>query len=283
MIIWIASYPKSGNTWLRSLLSTYYFSKDGSFDFNLLNTIKSFPNASYFKNYSDKFSNPEDTSKYWIEEQNKINNKDKKLFFFKTHMAMCKIDNNSFTDNKNSLAGIYILRDPRNVITSLSHYYQISLDEAYKFMTDDKKAIIEKVGQRYLGFQAIFSWKSNVKSWVENKKFPVFVIKYEDLIDDAYLTFKKVIDFINKISNLESTFNKEKGANSVKNTNFNILQKLESNYGFKETITSNKTKKKIKFFNLGGKNDFKKILPQDIKAKLDFEYRKELKNFNYIR
>ena len=109
------------------------------------------------------------------------------------------------------------------------------------------------------------------------------VIKYEDLIDDTYLTFKKVIDFINKISNFESTFNKEKGKNSVKNTNFNILQKLESNYGFKEAITSNKTKKKIKFFNLGEKNDFKKILPQDIKTKLDFEYRKELKNFNYIR
>ena len=80
MIIWIASYPKSGNTWLRSLLSSYYFSKDGSFDLNLLDKIKSFPNASYFKNYSDKFSNPEDTSKYWIEEQNKIN-KEKKNYF----------------------------------------------------------------------------------------------------------------------------------------------------------------------------------------------------------
>ena len=86
MIIWIASYPKSGNTWLRSLLSSYYFSKDGSFDLNLLDKIKSFPNASYFKNYSDKFSNPEDTSKYWIEEQNKIN-KDKKLILIGSSMG----------------------------------------------------------------------------------------------------------------------------------------------------------------------------------------------------
>ena len=73
-------------------------------------------------------------------------------------------------------------------------------------MTDDKRAIVEKVGQRYLGFQALFSWKTNVKSWVENKKFPVLVLKYEDLIDDTYLTFKKVIDFINKISNLGKYF-----------------------------------------------------------------------------
>ena len=40
MIIWIASYPKSGNTYLRSFLASYYFSKDGKFDFNLLNNIK---------------------------------------------------------------------------------------------------------------------------------------------------------------------------------------------------------------------------------------------------
>ena len=283
MIIWIASYPKSGNTWLRSLLSSYYFSKDGSFDLSLLDKITSFPNANFFKNYPDKFSNPEDTSRYWIKEQEKINSKEKKLFFLKTHMALCKINNNSFTDNINSLAGIYVLRDPRNVITSISHHYQISLDKAYEFMTDDKRAIIEKVGQRYLGFQPLFSWKSNVKSWVENKKFPVLVIRYEDLIDDTYLTFNKIIDFINKISNLENYFDKEKGKNSVKNTNFNILQKLESDHGFKEALTSSTTKNKIKFFNLGEKNDFNEILPKYIQAKLNIELEKELKSFRYIK
>jgi len=261
MIIWIASYPKSGNTWLRSLLASYYFSQDGSFDLSLLDRITSFPNANYFKNYTDKFSNPEDTSKYWIEEQKKINSKGKKLFFLKTHMAICKINNNSFTDNLNSLAGIYILRDPRNVISSISHHYQISLDKAYDFMTDDKRAIVEKVGQRYLGFQPLFSWKSNVKSWVENKKFPVFMIRYEDLIDDTYLTFNKVINFINKISNLENTFDKDKGKNSVKNTKFKILQKLESNHGFKEALISPTTKKKLNFLTLEEKMTIIKFYP----------------------
>ena len=82
MIIWLASYPKSGNTWLRALLSNYYFSNDGSFNFNLLKEIDSFPSPRYFKNYPDKFINPEDTSKYWIKEQEKIN-KQKKIFFLK--------------------------------------------------------------------------------------------------------------------------------------------------------------------------------------------------------
>ena len=48
MIIWIASYPKSGNTYIRSFLSAYYFSKDGEFEFDLLKNIKQFQNTEFF-------------------------------------------------------------------------------------------------------------------------------------------------------------------------------------------------------------------------------------------
>ena len=49
MILWLASYPKSGNTWLRALLSSYYYSKNGDFDFKMLNKIQGFPAIKYFK------------------------------------------------------------------------------------------------------------------------------------------------------------------------------------------------------------------------------------------
>lgn len=48
MIIWIASYPKSGNTWVRSLISSYYFTKDGNFDFSLLSNIDQYPQQKFF-------------------------------------------------------------------------------------------------------------------------------------------------------------------------------------------------------------------------------------------
>ena len=70
MIIWLASYPKRGNTWLRALLSSY-FSSNGDFNLKMLENIKSFPTEDNFKNYKDKFNNPGDTSKYWISEQEK--------------------------------------------------------------------------------------------------------------------------------------------------------------------------------------------------------------------
>ena len=73
MIIWLASYPKSGNTWLRSLIASYYFSKNGSFDFKLLDNIDQFPSAQFFRDKTDSFLTPEDTSNLWLSEQEKIN------------------------------------------------------------------------------------------------------------------------------------------------------------------------------------------------------------------
>ena len=64
MIIWIASYPKSGNTWLRALISTYFFSKDGIYNQNLLKNIDQFPTSTYFEEYHHDKNIPGDTCKY---------------------------------------------------------------------------------------------------------------------------------------------------------------------------------------------------------------------------
>ena len=230
MIIWLASYPKSGNTWLRSLIANYYFSETGDFNFELLEKIDSFPSNKYFRKYLDKFDQPHDTSRYWIKEQEKIN-QSKGLKFFKTHNALCKIDGNQFTNKENTLGVIYIVRDPRNIISSLSNHYQISVDEAFQFMTDEKRGIVSKEKERFLGFQALFSWKLNQKSWVNNKLYPVLTVRYEDLQSDALNTFKQVINFIHEISKSDEKFNKEKALKCIRNCNFNNMKKLEDEKG----------------------------------------------------
>ena len=68
MIIWIASYPKSGNTYVRSFLSAYYFSKDGEFSFDLLKNIKQFPNVEFFEK---PFNGVDEASKNWLNAQKK--------------------------------------------------------------------------------------------------------------------------------------------------------------------------------------------------------------------
>ena len=137
MIIWLASYPKNGNTWLRSLISAYYYTSDGIFlgDQQLTN-ISQFPVKEHFNSFNYDQRKPGDTIRLWVAAQEKINS-DKKIRFFKTHNALVKIGKNDFTDRKNTLGGIYIVRDPRNVIDSMSRHFQINKDKALKTMQDE--------------------------------------------------------------------------------------------------------------------------------------------------
>ena len=69
MFIWLASYPKSGNTLLRSMLASYFFSKDGIFNFDLIKNIKQFPNIALFKNLGIDIKNEKEVIKNYIKVQ----------------------------------------------------------------------------------------------------------------------------------------------------------------------------------------------------------------------
>ena len=86
MIIWIASYPKSGNTLLRSMLSAYFFSKDGFYNFDLIKNIKQFPNITLFKNLDIDIRNETAVIKNYIKVQEKFNIKNS-VQFCKTHSS----------------------------------------------------------------------------------------------------------------------------------------------------------------------------------------------------
>ena len=280
MIIWLASYPKSGNTWLRSLLASYYFSKDGDFNFSLLKNIDQFPSYDHFKNYNKIFTNPTDTTEFWLEEQEKINS-DNKIKLFKTHNALCKINGNSFTNSKNTLGAIYVVRDPRNVITSLANHYEINLDQAFEFMTTEQKGIIQKKGNSYVGFVALFSWIFHQASWINNKLFPTLVIRYEDLQNETFVTFSKVINFIDNLSKSKHHFNTEKAKKSIQSCDFEKLKKLEINEGFNESPISKKDNSRINFFKLGKDNNYKKLLNKDLITKMNLKFKDEIKKYNY--
>ena len=283
MIFWIASYPKSGNTWLRTLISAYYYSKNGIFNQSTLKNIGQFPEKRHFVDFNYDSRNVTDTAKFWIKSQEKIN-KDKKIKFFKTHNTFGKVNDCDFTNKDNTAGCIYIVRDPRNVITSLENHYEMDHETSLKWMTNSKNYIydvrnVEKDG--YSDFQFISSWSMNYKSWNIQKKIPIKIIKYEDLLKETFVVFKDIVEFINKTLNIKEKINKDKLKNTVNSTCFNKLKKEEKKIGFIEAVPSKKNGEKIPFFNLGPDNDWKKILDLDRQKRLTNVFKEDLIKLGY--
>lgn len=282
MIIWIASYPKSGNTWLRSLISSYFFTQDGVFDQNKLKFIDQFPIQKYLNLFSYEKKIPGETAKYWIEAQRKINS-EKKIKFFKTHNFLGSFNNYEFTNKENTLGAIYIVRDPRNVITSLKNHYDINYDDALDFIKSERKFIYDFNKENdYSDFQLISSWENNYQSWKNNKVFPIKFIRYEDLEKETFKVFKNIIEFISSITGDKKLFERKKAINAINSTSFETLKNLEKNKGFVEQVLSINDKKKIPFFYLGPKNNWKKILKKDIQHNIEKNFNQSLKDLNYI-
>ena len=279
MIIWIASYPKSGNTYLRSFLASYYFSQDGKFDFDQLLKIHQFPNMKFSK-FTPK--SKEDASSNWLYNQNSFFDK-KNLNLVKTHNCLFPYKGNKFTTKKQTLGAIYIVRDPRNIITSLTHHYSLEYHEAYKHLIDENSSLLEKSHESdYSNFTYLNSWANHYKSWKNNLNFEVLFIKYEDIEKDKEETFRKIIFFVNKLTNKDRKIDEKKFVNSLKSTSFSNLKNKELNEGFEESVFSKKTGKKINFFNLGFNNRWQKLIPIDIRDKINLHFKNELNELNYL-
>ena len=281
MIIWIASYPKSGNTWLRALISSYYYSNNGLFEKKLLNYTGQFPEKSHFKDFDYDQTKITGTCKFWIEAQNIIN-KEKKINFLKTHNIFGSSDGHSFTNKNTSLGCLYIVRDPRNVITSLKNHYELSYEDSFKFMISEKKYIFDfHKFNDFSDFQFISSWEKNYQSWRNQKEIPIKFIKYEDLAEKTFSIFEEIIEFINVITKNENVVNKSKLKNAIKSTEFNKLKKIEETEGFAEAVLSQNKQKKINFFQLGPNNKWHNILDVQFQNKLNKKFEKNLIELNY--
>ena len=118
------------------------------------------------------------------------------------------------------------------------------------------------------------SWSYNYKSWQSKElKNKCLLIKYEDLINQKENTIIQILEFIAKLSKIKLTLNKKKLENSIKTTDFEYLQNLEKEKGFGEAMISKTKVNKIKFFYLGPKNNWKKILNEEIKKKIEINFK----------
>ena len=285
MIVWLASYPKSGNTWVRSFISSLIFTNNGDADFNAMQKISQYPRRSHFTSLIENLEDLNSLSENWIPSQ-KLINLDKKIRFFKTHHVMCNFGKYSFTNYENTFGVIQIVRDPRNVITSLLNFFnKTNYDEAKQFIFDEKKIIginLAKPNQEKLKdnniITLISSWKTHYNSW-KNFKKNYLLIKYENLINEPNREFGKIRHYLE--TNLDLHFSDEKFNYAMEANSFLNLKKIENTKGFSENSIMTSSKK-VNFFNLGPENDYRNFLDSKTKESIENVFFKEMKELNYI-
>ena len=154
-IIWLASYPKSGNTWLRLILSELIYSKN-NFDFELLKNIGEFENPHYYDfvkkiktNDFEKLNEIQTLCKYWIKSQIEFNKKNK-IKFFKTHASNISYNKNDYTSPDTARGVIYIIRDPRDVVISYSKHLNKSIDDVIEIIQKQNTLAFSSIGKYLL-------------------------------------------------------------------------------------------------------------------------------------
>ena len=255
------------------------YSDNGIFNFKLLEQILQFPDERYFTKFTKNTGNLNEIKKYWILAQQEIN-KDKKLRFFKTHHLNCKIDNYNFTDRSNTLGTIYIVRDPRNLVSSIANHFSKSIEESKNFLLTSKIIAGEKKegGMKKDDIKTLIgTWSEHYKFWKKNDNY--LLIKYEDLIENPLKVLDKIIFFISHFIKVDT--NEIKNRNIINSTGFERLKSLENEGKFKESVYDDSGKIK-NFFHRGPKNKWQNQLDINIKNEIENKLSVEMKELGYL-
>ena len=292
MILWLASYPKSGNTWVRTILAQILYSNfDSEKVIETSKKIRLYPSKKDFLELDEDFKlsiyPPEKkkvildkTISNWDISQNKIN-LNNEINIFKTHNMLCKIPlkdkEYAFTNIKNTIGVIHVVRDPRNVITSLINHFSFESEEqAINFLTNENQTIGLEDN---LIPQILSSWSNHFMSW---KRFPKnnHLIRYEDLIQNPKIEIERLFEFLKNF--FKVTITKDDINKIILNSSFENLKKLETKGLFDENAISKKTGNIKNFFNLGKENDWKKLIQTKTSNQIEKNFQNEMKVLGYI-
>ena len=267
MIIWLASYPKSGNTWIRLFLKSYFNSISKTF------IDKGFPLENDYEKLNINYTNFNEIVKNWEIMQNYINLKYQKVFL-KTHNALCTINNHKFTNKDNTLGAIYLVRDPRDIVVSYAHHLGQTHDQVLNGMLDSHNSELGIMKNKEYKRSLIGRWSDNYNSWKSFKDREVLIVRYEDLINNKENEFLRILKYLNKIVGIKIDI--EKLHKSIDETSFEKLAAKEKESGFDEATEHGN------FFRKGIVGDWKNNLDNIIVKTIENKFELEMKELKYI-
>lgn len=228
-IIWLASYPKSGNTWMRSLLAHYFMPKGQAPD---INNLRQFTTGDIRQDFFDRAAGRPfraETYEEWMAVRptalRLIAASKPNHHFVKTHCQPIRILGKDVIPADVTAAAIYILRNPFDLAPSFARHQSCDLDTAITRMMNPDMSTGSETGI----FETLGRWDDHVHTWTTAPGLPRHVIRYEDLLQDAPGVMTALLEKFLRVK-----VDRAKLDYAIAETSFDVLKRQESEKGFTE-------------------------------------------------
>jgi len=271
-LIWLASYPKSGNTWVRSFLHNLLRGTEEPADINSLGTFCRGGSArTWFEQVSDvplERLTPEALARLRPAAQTKIMMTSRDSVFVKTHNFLGDWLGVPLHNMQITAGAIYIVRNPLDVALSVAPHFDQTLDRAIEFMGAPNART--KLSARHVP-EIYGSWSQNVGSWTARKNPQLFVVRYEDILKNPERGFGEMARFLG----LKPSDARLKLA--IRNSSFEIHQSQERAQSFRE-----KPEKAETFFRKGVSEQWRTGLSDEQVRRIVSDHQHQMRRFGYM-
>lgn len=274
-IYWLASYPKSGNTWTRAVITNYKNDSENPADINALQTDSIASDRFWFDDVACLPSS--DLTKKQIElyqpsVYNILAKEAKQDLYIKVHDAYTLNSEGVPLFPSSATKGVlYLVRNPLDVVVSFAHHSSKKIAESY-LRINNESFTLDVIGadMRQQLPQRLKSWSSHVRSWTDSG-LPLHVVRYEDMVADPQRTFYGIMEF------LGFDMDSERLERALRHSDFKELKKQESEKGFREKAPKSKA-----FFRKGEIGSYREELTQE-QIDVIVEYNREvMQQFGYL-
>jgi len=235
-IVWMASYPRSGMTWVRMFLRNLIDVLDRKDAADDLNAMAGFgvgdTDVAHYSAVTDGAADEADP-KVIAEARPKVLrellDRADGLLPVRTHFANVAMFGTPAIDPSVTAAGIYVVRNPLDVAVSYAAFRGMSVDDAIATMAQSGQTVATP-GRRV--FTLLGSWSEHVASWTATQTPALHVVRYEDLVADPVPRFKAIA------SHVSMTAPDEAIAEAVARCDFARIRAIEAEKGFGERPAS---------------------------------------------
>ena len=186
-IVWLASYPKSGNTWFRAFLTALLNPGLAEVDINNLHPTTIASSRQLFDEMTGLSSadlSPDEIDRLRprVYRQNALESED--MIYHKVHDAWIRLpDGEPIIPADVTRAVVYFIRNPLDVVLSFAHHLNTSIDKTIAIMNNPAYAFCDRRDRLHNQLsQRLLTWSSHVKSWVDESGLPVLIMRYEDML-----------------------------------------------------------------------------------------------------